>query len=994
MKRKKQSFERAVINKCPLYKISAYCLSALAVALLAISPFKAVAQTPAVVNGVTPIPGAGGFPINITVDNATYHIKGNFTGALEGPAGDTDPPQRRRYPTNKDEYDGTAKTALCSGMVKVEAGKHGIYVARGLKNVKIILEDVGLYVASAPGTGGATITATPTGSDQYAAFLIDGITLAGATAQGMSSGTLAATCNDLIFQGCPEGSNVIVEIRGNNYLWSGTGRALRAGLEVWKGSTVYLEGDGVLVARSGYSRGGQGGGGNVSKGGPYAISSNAADYNELASPNFDGGAAGIGAGNIAGSGGNVVIRGNPTIHAIAGPHGAGVGGGWANSTVKSYYADILIYGGTIYSWGGGHGAGIGGGCANGGSNSSPSGRMGSVVAMPTATVKASSYDATRDDLGQMSNVMFFGNSAHPRIAIYTEDYRETEMFIDVTKSAFAKPLFNRLAPELDPARVSLGMTRNNTYYGTTPDRPYMFIPDYTSWSAAVLPLIPISANDYVLFLNAYFTETNNTIAFFTDAKTEKNFSYVPVSTSIKNASPAGSLNKPVTAAPYNNDPVAVSYGANITNLSTQANRFVMVAPTYDPHVALSPAYNWMYVGYTQAETTSKKLTLTISNNGNRRLYNPVIVIYGQDYKLVGSAMALQAAVDAQLATITQTDADGPFIPTALDVSANAGWANSFTIDVELLLGKNPGTSYDGYVLFSADNLPTPPTPFQFNVDVRDKILPPPWLYMESPAEPNTVVSGTYKIRARFHDQTGSSTPPAYTAFGGSVTGYPYGVQNLLPSDIFVDYGTVVSVNFDPATATAPGFYSDWIIEIQPQAGLANYTSISMNVKQNSALDQIGAKTQTVSLPKVVTLSSLGPWVTFNVTEGAVLASLDTIRVSYYGNAITVGKEDSVYVDNSGVIKRFTDAGVQSNLQTSLILTKTDGTPTTLNMTTAGQYQLTVVDVNNQKIGSPTPGGFPNGDYELEIPANYIINYDGNYLPQTFLHFTIHKPEIP
>jgi hypothetical protein len=175
--------------------------------------------------------------------------------------------------------------------------------------------------------------------------------------------------------------------------------------------------------------------------------------------------------------------------------------------------------------------------------------------------------------------------------------------------------------------------------------------------------------------------------------------------------------------------------------------------------------------------------------------------------------------------------------------------------------------------------------------------------------------------------------------------------------------------------------------------LPNYTTISTSVKQNAAEDAIGAHTQTVSQPLPVTLSSEGPYVTFNVNEGQVLPSLDTLLIYFNGNGITTAKEDSVYI-KTGNIGRFTETGALASLRGTLTLTLLDPL-TPLNLTTPGEYVLSVTDENHLKIGSPTTptAGFPNGDYELMIPADYIRNYDGNSLPATTLHFSIHAPEI-
>jgi hypothetical protein len=389
----------------------------------------------------------------------------------------------------------------------------------------------------------------------------------------------------------------------------------------------------------------------------------------------------------------------------------------------------------------------------------------------------------------------------------------------------------------------------------------------------------------------------------------------------------------------------------------------MVAPTYEPSVALTPTTPpELIVGYNVTDADNK-ITLTIGNLGNQRLYNPTITIIGDDYELHGgSSGSLQDVVNTALAGLVSYDAGVPYIAPG----------STFNIDLRLKAGKSPGTSYDGWVLFSADNLPDAATPKQFNIHVLDKFLPPPDLVMETPTD--TVISGPFSIRAKFKSQTDV---------------YPHYVTDLQVSDIFVDYGTVTAVSPDPATENLLllGYYSDWIIDVTPTSGMPNKATISVAVKLGAAEDEVQATTRTVSMPKLVTFSSEGPYALFSVAEGAILSSLDTIQVYINGNGITPGKEDSAYVSD----KQFTEAGALTDLQTSFALTQLPST--SLDIVTPGQYELSVTDENNLKIGSPSPVGFPNGDYELEIPAGLVRNYDGNYLPNTKLHFSIQMPEI-
>jgi len=932
------------------------CLTVVMVAgLLLGAPRAYAAQVGVPAGGVTLAAGsttvissATVFPLKILA-NGTYIIQGSYSGDYGLPCG----------------YSGAAITATQAaerkapvvgpaGMISA-AALHGIYVGAGLKDVTIVLINVGLQTTSAT----------------TAALIIDGY-------NGDAS-TVAST-----YQDQPAGSNVVIQLPAGtkSFLYSCRAQASgnRAGIEVWKGSTVYIEGEGSLLAKSADSRNYSGNNNQPRRpddahpqGSPYWTGVYATGSPPTGSSMWEvqanGGAAGIGSGNIAGSGGNVVIRGNPTVIAISGAHGAGIGGGWATSGASgsAYKSDILIYGGTVESWGGMHGAGIGGGCYGG---------IGTIVVLPTASVYSASYDQPRAMLGQMSTVVFFGNPADSRLAVYTEDYREVDMFLDMSKNAAVRAVIERLGGGMNPSNLPLGKTRNNwPVTGTDQHRP-----NYTDWAASTVPAIQQGADKYVLLLNGGFVPSNIDLAFLTAAKTEKNHPYNPVATTsdavqyrcyMNTTTPINTygLNypSPLVDPYYNTGSQSATHYAYSTPAARPVPRFVMIAPTYDPSVALTPTTPPnLYVAYlvTQLEN---KVTLTIGNLGNQKLYNPSITIIGDDYELIASpGTPLQTAVNTALAGLLSTDAGGPFIPVG----------TTFSLDVRLKVGKSPGTSYDGWVLFSADDLPDAPKPIQFNINVIDKIMPPPDLVMHTPTD--TVVSGPFQIRAKFKSATNV---------------YPHYVQNLTVSDVFVDYGTVTNVAPDPATVDMmnPGYYSDWIISITPTGGLPNLTTISTHVKQNAAEDLIGAKTQTVSKPKLVTFSSSGPYVLFNVTEGAVLTSLDTLIVYFNGNSITAGKGDSIYINGIG---QFTATGGQASLRSSLTLTRLPST--SLSLSTPGQYVLTVVDKNNLKIGSPiTPViGFPNGDYELTIPPTANIrNYDGNYLANTTLHFSIQKPEV-
>jgi hypothetical protein len=918
------------------------------------------------------------FPLRIEA-NGTYTIVGNYSGDYGEPLGYRGE-QLSTYQSAERREPWTHQPG--NGLISVGSNKHGIYVAPALKNVTVILRNVGIMTTG--GTSGS-LTTTP----GWAAFIIDG-----ADAVWWNSSNAGAPT----YQGHADGSNVVVQLEGRNMLYSGrVVNSSRAGLEVWKGSTVFIEGNGSLLAKSSVTR-------NFSlnvgtypraathehpQGSPYwdtsGDGSTHEDTRSTASGGYSG-AAGIGSGDVSGSGGNVVIRanaaGSPRVIAIAGAHGAGIGGAW-NSTNGGgrYDSDVLITAGTVESWGGEHGAGIGGGCGNANNTNS----VGSVVVLPTASVYSASYGTARPMLGQVGYVVYFGNTEDSRLAVYTEDFRQVPMFLDMSKNEQVRSVIDRLGGGINPSNLPLGTTRNDWPANGASPNPVnsgQHRPNYAEWAAGTLPAF---TGQNVLLLNGGFVPRNVDVAFLTGAKTEKNQPYSPVSVKVLNPAAINqgyalsSLTETYKTYTFGLEYPTDDFNAGAPTAMHYANvpagslkpvpRFVMTVPTFVPQVSLTPAppvRPQLYVGYS-ATDPDNKITLTIGNAGNQKLYNPIITIKADDYELIGTPGDLQDVINAALAPpLLSTDADGDYIAPGA----------SFNLELKLIDGKTPGTSYNGWVQFNADKLPDGAQLFQFNIDVLDKILPPPDLSMESPVD--TVISGPYQIRAKFKSPAGV---------------YPHYVTNLQPSDVFVDFGTVTAVN--PVAATQnpsnPGFYSDWILDITPNPSLPNKTLISNAVKQGAATDLIGAHTQTVSQPKYVTYSSTGPTVTFSIAEGATVPSLDTLLIYFNGNDITPGKADSIYT--VAPQQQFTAPGVEAYLQTSVFtLERLLPLPvTTLDITTI--YPLLVTDENNLKIGSPPPVGFPNGTYRLTIAPNLIRNYVGNQLGQVILNFSVQMPTV-
>ncbi|MDR1674852.1 MAG: hypothetical protein LBR86_00035, partial [Tannerella sp.] len=279
-------------------------------------------------------------------------------------------------------FNGTPASMVSAGAT------HGIEVRSGLKNVTVILENVGIQTTGI----------------EACAFLIQGNPDATKTTTDVSDTQSWS-------------SVVTVKLEGENYLYSCRGVKVgayvdgrRAGLEVWKGSTVYIEGPGKLTARCSDSRDYYDNTNSAHTKGPYdAVKDPFMSYGPKSDPTKgveelagNSSAAGIGAGNLGGSGGNVVIR-SGTVIGIAGSHGAGIGGAWTNNNASQAYFTVLIYGGHVESWGGDHGAGIGGGCG-------ASGQVGTILVLPPAEITAASYNPTGAQLGAMKTIVYVGDS--------------------------------------------------------------------------------------------------------------------------------------------------------------------------------------------------------------------------------------------------------------------------------------------------------------------------------------------------------------------------------------------------------------------------------------------------------------------------------------------------------------------------------------------------------------------------------------------------------
>lgn len=296
------------------------------------------------------------------------------------------------------------------------------------------------------GTGAATTNTITVASGYQGQITLNNVNI-------RTTGNVAASAPAMLINGSGSLSNVNTKVAlvlvGTNYLYSGNSTsAVRAGLEVWQGGQVEIQtadgknDSGSLEARCGAYSG--------------------ATYTS-------GAGAGIGAGNVAGSGGNIVIK-SGTITAYAGFHGAAIGGAWSNI----YNGYIAVYGGIVDCQGGGHGAGIGGGCYNTGAGtyvpgSNQRGSTSIVVAFPPAEITAvggklvypqSSYDYV---VGMVKSATYIGDPNSPKLQISTETHEQNaNIYGDISKNPNIIEAFTALnINDVMLTRVPFGKTAAN-----------------------------------------------------------------------------------------------------------------------------------------------------------------------------------------------------------------------------------------------------------------------------------------------------------------------------------------------------------------------------------------------------------------------------------------------------------------------------------------------------------------------------------------------------
>ncbi|MDR2138694.1 MAG: hypothetical protein LBP50_04000, partial [Tannerella sp.] len=289
------------------------------------------------------------------------------------------------------------------------------------------------------------------------------------------------------------------------------------------------------------------------------------------------------------------------------------------------------------------------------------------------------------------------------------------------------------------------------------------------------------------------------ITFFTDAKNDKGFEYVP-ETRTMTPNIKVKLNAPIY------DPI-------------------MTMTKYVPLIgAVAPMdTSDLLLGYLDAEATAKAVTLTFKNNGNTNLHNPTIEIVAP-YHTAHDGSSLNDAIQVALAAALAPDATkGPYLAPG----------DEFQVKARLNTGLGVGT-YTGAVRFDADNVPPAMIkPIPFSVNVVRIMLPAPELATDPAGLSET--NAPVEVEATFIRPVTGMTDADIQCTGGTVSG-------------------MTPVGASPA--------EKWRFTVTPQVGLESGQFIQLYAKQNIAYDSHGIRTDERSNALGMKYNTDRPYATF------------------------------------------------------------------------------------------------------------------------------------
>ncbi|MDR1601922.1 MAG: hypothetical protein LBS42_05790 [Tannerella sp.] len=614
-------------------------------------------------------------------------------------------------------------------------------------------------------------------------------------------------------------------LKGNNFLNSGNGaNSVAAGLQVDQGAQIDISAIDPSNNASGYLKadtrntdmsiaGAAGIGGSC-------VQNTLGDANSTGTyigtcPEYNGfymraGTASTAGGNRRTTGGNIIIT-SGTIVAQGGNCGAGIGGGgWQGL----YTGNIVITGGDVTATGGVHSPGIGGGCDNGSGNIGSYVPNSCVIAVPPAKITANTPNAGKG-LSGANYIVYIGDPQSPQFTVYTEDYRATTMYLDLSGDPDVKRKLEQFAPTRDPERMYLGESKVYPADGLT-----LWNPEFAGKN----------------IVQNYGTFTGN-ITFFTDAKNDKGFEYVP-ETRTMTPNIKVKLNAPVY------DPV-------------------MTMTKYVPPIgAVAPMDTAdLLLGYNATEAIAKAVTLTFSNNGNTKLYNMEIELTAP-YHTAEDGTSLDAKIQAALLGVLTTDASGTYLAPGAQFQVKA------RLNTDLGVG-----AYTGSVRFNADNVPAFVTKSQtFTVNVVRIMLPPPVLDTAPSGIDET--NGSFVVEATFVRPVSGLTNSDIQSTGGTVSGMaPVGVS---PSD-------------------------KWRFTTTPEALLTNGQYIQLYAKEDIAYDDHLIRTDDRSNALNVKYNTDKPYATFDFTydiaaDSVFITSQNSFTFTVNANGSSGADIDSLWED--------------------------------------------------------------------------------------------------
>ena len=642
------------------------------------------------------------------------------------------------------------------------------------------------------------------------------------------------------------------------------------------------------------------------------------------------------------SGGNVIIT-SGTILAVGGGHAAGIGG--PHRTNGTYYNGIImIYGGIVTAAAGSHGAGVGSGCPTGYGVVSNSGGASTIIAIPPSSVRAYTNQGTPPDyygLAGARDIAYIGDPQSPtHFTVYTEDFKETTMFLDLSQNPRIETTINTLAAQFNPKRLYLGETQ---VYGPGTTLIGGFYPhggldrlDGNLWTYPA----PYNTLDYD-FTGQYILQNaamfNTGVTFYTSQHNPKGYEYTP-------------------------ETRAFLAGTTFTQTMVEL-KAPIYKPTLEgiPAVVVAPDTSALVYGYDSAEALSKATTLRICNDGNQPLYNLTLQLEAGEFT-AGDGGSLYNAIVDSVNTVLLTDAKGDYLPPGV------------CVDVPALLppGLEPGL-FAGQVLFGVSDAPAGSlSPIQFTARVVRFLLNPPVLTTDPPGMTET--NGPFDVIATF-DQL---------------------VKGVSDVDIYLNNGIVMISSWTPVGTPqyfppdATPYYTTYRFTVDTTGtGIQNNDVIQLWAKSGIAYESHSVRTTDISNVLQLKLNLTEPYATFHFVydlplDSVFLSAQDdfTFTITANGTNLNPVTRDSVHLGPDWATGTRIQDLTSAALQSFITINKWDVAGMSLGAVSPSDWTVAVNADNTFTVTHVNPGGFDEGDYEVVLAQNAIYNNGDNPMGQT------------